>query len=235
MDLLAILFEALLVVLLADFVSGVGHWLEDSYGAPDTPWVGRSIIVPNLEHHVRPRAFLARSWWESCGDLVSAGALLIAAAWALDLLTWHVVLFAVVGSQANQIHKWAHQNPAEKGALVDRLQRLRILQTPREHGRHHQGSKDSHYCTITNLLNAPLERVRFWRRLETVLERGFGLRKRIDPVGGWTVAALHAAAAAPRTHATLPLGRRVQATALRPLAVRRLARALGLQPAVARR
>ena len=242
------LIELLLVVLLVDFVTGLGHWLEDSYGGPDTPWVGHSIILPNLEHHVRPRAFLAKSWWQSCGDLVTAGALLIAAAWALDALTWHVVVFAVLGSQANQVHKWAHQSAAEKGALVDALQRLRLLQTPREHGRHHSGDKDSHYCTLTNLLNPVLERLRFWRRLESLLERAFGLRKRVAPPGGWTLEALHAAARSgalrgerapaparglPRRHAGL--GRRLQLNAMRPLAVRRALRALGLPGLPARR
>jgi plasmanylethanolamine desaturase len=176
--------EFVLVVLLVDLASGIGHWLEDTYGNPDTPLIGRLVIVPNLEHHAQPRAFLAKSWLQSCGDLMLAGALLVAAAWALDLLTWHVVVFALVGSQANQIHKWAHQNPREKGALVHLLQRLRLLQTPREHGQHHQGATDSHYCTVTNALNPLLERLRVWRRLEGLVERTFGLRPRTDPATG---------------------------------------------------
>jgi plasmanylethanolamine desaturase len=176
--------EFVLVVLLVDLASGVGHWLEDTYGNPDTPLIGRLVIVPNLEHHRQPRAFLAKSWLESCGDLMLAGALLVAAAWSLDLLTWHVVAFALVGSQANQIHKWTHQNPQEKGAFVHLLQRMRLLQTPREHGRHHQGATDSHYCTVTNALNPLLERMRIWRRLENLLARAFGLRPRTDPSTG---------------------------------------------------
>jgi hypothetical protein len=176
--------EFVLVVLLVDLASGIGHWLEDTYGNPDTPLIGPLVIVPNLAHHRQPRAFLAKSWLASCGDLMLAGALLIAAAWALDLLTWHVVVFALVGSQANQIHKWAHQNPQEKGALVHLMQRMRLLQTPREHGRHHQGATDSHYCTVTNALNPLLERLRVWRRLESLLQRAFGLRPRTDPSTG---------------------------------------------------
>jgi hypothetical protein len=197
--------EFVLVVLLVDLASGIGHWLEDTYGNPDTPIIGRLVIVPNLEHHRKPRAFLAKSWLESCGDLMLAGALLVAAAWALDLLTWHVVLFALVGSQANQIHKWTHQNPQEKGAVVHLLQRMRLLQTPREHGRHHQGSTDSHYCTVTNALNPVLERLRVWRRLEALLERAFGLRPRTDP--GTGARAAGRAAVMPRAGAVSPAAR----------------------------
>lgn len=176
-----LLAEFALVLLLVDLASGIGHWLEDTYGSPDTPVLGPLFIVPNLEHHRRPRAFLAKGWLESCGDLMLAGALLVAAAWALDLLTWHVVAFAAIGSQANQIHKWAHQNRQEKGALVDLLQRLRLVQGPRGHGRHHHGAKDSDYCTVTDWLNPWLERAQAWRRLERALERAFGLRRRVEP------------------------------------------------------
>jgi ubiquitin-conjugating enzyme E2 variant len=203
---LKLTFEAVLVVLLVDLVSGLGHWLEDTYGNPDTPLIGRLVIVPNLEHHRHPRAFLAKSWLESCGDLMLAGAALVAAAWALDLLTWHVMLFALVGSQANQIHKWTHQNPQEKGALVHLMQRMRLLQTPREHGRHHQGATDSHYCTVTNALNPMLEQLRVWRRLENLLERSFGLRPRTDASTGARAAGRAAArpAVKPRAGAVSP-------------------------------
>ena len=59
----------------------------------------------------------------------------------------------------------------ENPALVSWLQRLHLLQSPRHHGRHHAGNKDSHYCVITNFLNPLLEEVSFWRRLEGLVER----------------------------------------------------------------
>ena len=48
--------EVLVVVVLADFVSGFVHWAEDSWGSPSTPFIGKSVIEPNLRHHARPRA-----------------------------------------------------------------------------------------------------------------------------------------------------------------------------------
>jgi ubiquitin-conjugating enzyme E2 variant len=48
------------------------------------------------------------------------------------------------------------------------------LQSPRHHGRHHSGAKDSYYCVVTNVLNPVLEKVNFWRRLETVVEHATG-------------------------------------------------------------
>ncbi|MBC7779749.1 MAG: hypothetical protein H7125_06525 [Proteobacteria bacterium] len=114
---------------------------------------------------------------------------------------------------------------------------MHLLQTPREHARHHQGDKNTHYCTVTNLLNPVLEHLRFWRTLERVLAQGFGLNKRVDPTGGWTGESL-AAASVPRTSHRSPLlagVRRIQVHALRPPIVRRMARALGVPIGFARR
>lgn len=51
------------------------------------------------------------------------------------------------------------------------LQRAHLLQSPRHHGSHHAGSKNSHYCVVTNFLNPVLEEVNFWRRLERLVQR----------------------------------------------------------------
>jgi hypothetical protein len=58
-------------------------------------------------------------------------------------------------------------------------QRVGLLQSPQHHRAHHSGTKDSHYCVMTGLLNPLLERCRFWRALEWLLAR-FGLEKRDD-------------------------------------------------------
>lgn len=165
-----ILIKAFLVTLLADFVSGVVHWLEDVYAKPGMPLV-HNIAVNNELHHKKPRAFLVKNWWQSSYDVVIASVIILLIAWWMDALTWPLALFAVLTANANQIHKWAHQSTREKHPIVTTLQRLRILQTPRHHARHHSGQKNSHYCVMTNLLNPVLERIQFWRCLERVIAR----------------------------------------------------------------
>ena len=161
-------------VLLADFVSGVVHWAEDAYARfkPQRrlPLIN-TIALDNALHHCRPRDFLARGWWASSWDLVLLGTLVLAGACWLDRMSAAVLLFVLLAVNANQIHKWTHRNPRENPWLVTRLQRLYLLQTPRHHGRHHQGEKNSHYCVVTNFLNPLLEEVGFWRRLERLLNR----------------------------------------------------------------
>jgi plasmanylethanolamine desaturase len=177
----AIPVQAAAVVLLADLVSGVVHWAEDAYARAETPVIGKLIANANIEHHAKPRAFLLRNWWQSSWDLVLVGMAVIATAYALGMLTWHVWLFAIVAANANQIHKWAHRNPKENGWLVTRLQKLRVLQTPRHHAKHHSGQKNSHYCAVTNFMNPMLERMRFWNALEWTLEKTVGLKRKPDP------------------------------------------------------
>lgn len=171
--------KCLFTILLADFVSGFVHWLEDAYARPGMRVVGH-IAEENLLHHRRPRAFLARSWWESSRDLLLVGLLVVWAALLTGHMSGWLLLFVVLTVNANQVHKWAHQGPRENPRLVTVLQRLRLLQTPREHARHHRGRKDSHYCVLTNVLNAPLEAVGFWTRLEGLVLRLTGIARRND-------------------------------------------------------
>ena len=161
-------------VLAADFVSGAVHWAEDTYARVKpyrkVPLIN-TIALDNELHHRRPREVLARSWWQSSWDITLIGALVIAAAWAMGVLSCAILVFVVLSINANQIHKWTHRNPRENPWWVTRLQRLYLLQTPRHHGRHHSGEKNSNYCVVTNFLNPVLEEVSFWRRLERVIDR----------------------------------------------------------------
>jgi len=168
-------------VLAADLASGAVHWAEDAYARPDTPIVGKLIANANIEHHVRPRAFVSRGWLESSWDLLLVGAVVLAGAAYLDLLSWPVWLFVACAVNANQIHKWSHQNAQENGRIVTFLQKIKLLQTQRHHAQHHRGMKDTHYCSITNVLNPVLDELGFWRGLERVIEKTTGMQRRPDP------------------------------------------------------
>ena len=161
--------EFIAVWLLVDFVSGVVHWAEDSYGTENTPVIGRWIVGPNLLHHRNGSEFVRESWIASSWDLALVGAAILAAAGLAGVLTWHVGLFAVLGANANQIHKWNHMRNSSVPLAIRVLRRLCLLQSPRHHAQHHRGTKDSHYCVITMALNPLLDCVGFWRRLEKML------------------------------------------------------------------
>jgi plasmanylethanolamine desaturase len=172
--------EIAAVLLAADFASGVGHWLEDAYGRPDFPVTGGWITQKNILHHHDPRYFTKHNWWQSNWDLACLGVLIVLVAWGMGHLTWQVWMFAVLGANANEIHKLAHRTPRENGRVITLFQRLHILQSARHHAKHHTNPKDSHYCVITDFLNPFFDGIRFWGGMEWLLASTVGLRRRKD-------------------------------------------------------
>jgi plasmanylethanolamine desaturase len=165
-------------VFLADFLSGLVHWAEDAYARKDTPIIGKLIGEANIEHHQKPRAFVGRSYLESSWDLLLLAITVVLGAWYFDKLNWQVLVFAMVAANANQIHKWAHRAPHENGVVITFLQRLKLLQTQKHHGKHHQGAKNSYYCSVTNFLNPLLEELEFWTRMERLIEKLTGAKRK---------------------------------------------------------
>ncbi len=93
-----IILEIVAAVLFADFISGVMHWVEDSYDNPEWPVIGPLVIRPNILHHEEPSAFTKHSWLRSDSVLLIPGAIVLAAAWACGMLTWHVMLVVASAS-----------------------------------------------------------------------------------------------------------------------------------------
>lgn len=177
---LGIVLQIIAVIALADFASGVIHWLEDAYFTDDTPILGRLLIRPNIVHHHYPRFFTRYTWFQSSWDLLILGAVVLAGSWAFGVLTWQVWLFVAVSINANEIHKWSHRTRKENGPVISALQDWRILQTPRQHALHHTDPKNTYYCPVTNLVNPVLEKIRFWAGLEWIVWRITGARHRED-------------------------------------------------------
>lgn len=172
MSILFNVLKAMGILLLCDFVTGVVHWLEDTYWTPDTPVIGKWIIAANWEHHKNGQAFLQKTWWESSWDLLTIGVVVIAIAAYTHHFSWEVCLFAVILANANQIHKWAHITRDEnKPKLVSWLQKAYILQRTSQHGRHHRKPNNVCYCTVTNALNPVLDSIKFWHGLEYAIEK----------------------------------------------------------------
>ena len=175
-----ILIELVATILLVDFGSGLIHWTEDTFWTEETPLIGNRIIKPNVLHHKNGYAFVKNSWFHSSRDLLYAGVVLLAIGWVTGFLSWHVYLSVFLMVNANQIHKWSHINRARIPVSIGILQKLRILQTPQHHANHHKGEKNTHYCVITNFTNPILDKLRFWRWLESLLVPPFKAPRRVD-------------------------------------------------------
>lgn len=179
-DLITLSLQAAGVILAADFVAGLVHWAEDAYIRENTPWLGTWIGRPNIVHHHLPRRMARHTWWESNRELLLAMGLMVIIAALLGCLTWQVWLFALVGGNANEVHKWSHRTRRENGAFITLLQDVRLLQTQHHHAVHHTNPKEVNYCPITNALNPVLDALRFWEGLEWLLARTLGLKRQPD-------------------------------------------------------
>jgi plasmanylethanolamine desaturase len=166
-------------VLFADFLTGLFHWVEDTYGVPSWLLVGKPVILPNIDHHRRPQpftmgSFLMRNIQPLLGVLIVLVAFLL-----FGLSSWPLALVALLTGFGNEVHTWAHRK--HNGPVVTLLQEMGLAQSKAQHAQHHKPPFDGYFCTLTNVCNPVLERLRFWKSLE----RGLSLLgihpKRMSP------------------------------------------------------
>lgn len=161
----AILGQLLVGWLLADFLSGLVHWLEDRVLSERMALIGRLVVAPNRQHHATPLSFLGGGVVYRNGTTWLATAL-VALPWLL-LAGPSVVLGAAVvgGCLSSQLHYWAHA-PRLAPVAVQVLQEVGLLQSPKGHARHHRPPQTAAYCVITDWLNPVLDRIGLWRLLD---------------------------------------------------------------------
>lgn len=152
----------LISILIADWLTGFFHWLEDNYATPNWPF---RIGISNIEHHQWP-GLMGRM-----GSFVSRNLIPVAMAgigWPLGywfgLPAWPLLLVCGFAAMGNEVHVWNHR--AKNNALIEFLKDTGIFQTSRQHARHHRPPYERTYCTLLNFNNAWLDRVQFWRGLE---------------------------------------------------------------------
>lgn len=167
--------------LLADFLSGLFHWMEDRYGSPKWPIIG-GAIRDTIRHHRKPRGLLKKNALQRSWRVFALTMPSLAVFALMGWLNAFTLTLIIGASLANEIHVAAHCSPAENGWLVTALQRIGVIQSHAHHAAHHRGLKNVNYCTVTNWLNPVLERFRFWRRLEVVIKVYAKQRPRPDPV-----------------------------------------------------
>ena len=159
----------------ADLISGVVHWIFDTFGSIDTPVIGRSFIQPFREHHDDPLSITRHDFIETNGNSsiaclpVLGAACLIPVDSALGAFVSAFCLFTGLGVLAtNQFHKWAHV--ADPGPVVTRLQRWHLILPREHHAVHHTAPYTRHYCITTGWANVVIDRVA--RRPDVLIDRG---------------------------------------------------------------
>lgn len=175
------MWQIVLCIVAADFLTGLGHWFEDTYGLPTWPIIGKEVIEPNIEHHEHP------GWIGTMSTLISrnyqtvvpAAFVAVAAVWYLGDWGFYLALVAVLASLGNEVHAWCHRGNNSRVILF--LQNIGLAQSPRQHAKHHRPPYDKYYCTLTNFTNEVLEAIHFWRGLEFVIAKCGVHPKRMSP------------------------------------------------------
>jgi ubiquitin-conjugating enzyme E2 variant len=165
----------------SDLVSGVVHWLCDTFFAEDTPILGRAVIHPFREHHRDPLAITRRDFFSVNGSNIFLGLLalglglctLAAPETSRPLLGLHGFLatFSMGVVLTNQLHCWAHQPTVPRAVAA--LQRIHLVIPPEHHARHHRPGGSGAYCVTTGWLNPLVDRAGVF----TAIERAARSRK----------------------------------------------------------
>lgn len=190
-DVSYIFSAALMGVITADFMSGLIHWLADSYGSVDLFMVGKALIRPFREHHIDPTSITRHDFIETNGDNFAV-CLIPLMRMSYKFLTYtpqeiretyswemYVYLLVILVSLTNQIHKWSHTYFGLPRAIA-LLQRCHILLPQRHHRIHHVAPHDSYFCITTGWLNYPFDLINFWSKMESVILAVTGIPPRAD-------------------------------------------------------
>jgi ubiquitin-conjugating enzyme E2 variant len=169
----------------ADLVSGIVHWIADTWGHESWPVVGPRVLRPFRVHHVNPDDMLGRGFLDLNGDVALITLPILAAACVTPTGTTagqagavFLTAWAAWALPTNQVHKWAHM--ARPPRVVRWLQRHRVILPAAAHRVHHASPYATHYCITTGWNNGWTARAGFFRALERIVTRATGLVPRAD-------------------------------------------------------
>lgn len=167
---MTILIHLFLGWLIADFLSGFVHWVEDRLLPEGLPILDDLVVQPNILHHEKPNIFLLHNIWQRNWTAWLV-VILVAIPWYLIFGFGWIFLGALLGGfAASEVHARAHfgyDNPE----FIRVLQRIGFIQSPAEHARHHRGNHDRCYCVLTNYCNPVLDAFDLWSALEFLLSK----------------------------------------------------------------
>lgn len=165
---------------LADVVSGLVHWVTDTWFHDGSPF-GRWFAIAR-EHHTHPEHILSYSFYEhaTVGSvpstfIIGPVAVLtslqtptsIVAAWMLVYL-----VIAICGFFGTTLHNLGHFHTESR--FVRFAQRWHLVLSAGHHDEHHSAGHTVRYCTVNGWANYLLDGLKVWRGLEYVIHRFTG-------------------------------------------------------------
>ncbi len=182
---LALIPTLFLAHYLADLLSGLIHWVCDSFGCASTRFWGPAFIGPFRRHHDTPRDITKITLSENLGSSAMAGLavllLLSHQLVSLDPLTplktfgmMLFVLFVQFSVLSNLFHRWAHLRDPDKNQVTRFLQDHNLVIRSEQHWRHHKQNFRVNYCISNGWANQVTNRIP-WVLIEQFMAK-FGAR-----------------------------------------------------------
>ena len=160
--------------LIADLVTGFGHFFADNFCSADTPIIGHALVFRFRQHHEDQLFICTLGFRELNGGLaglavpwlgLGLGLALYGGA-AATITATLCLSSAFFMASTNQIHRWAHEKAP---AGIRWLQKRELILSPRRHAKHHKAPHDIHFCISCGWCNTLLDRIRFWHHLTDFL------------------------------------------------------------------
>lgn len=163
-----VVIDLVACILIADFISGVIHWAEDTYAVPTrNEFFNDNVVMPNIAHHRNPAAICRGTYWENSYVTTTLAAGFMLAIFLIGIHAWQPYFIACLAAQFNQTHAWAHGGKVPN--WVGWLQKTGIMISVGHHIVHHRKPYMVRYCVGTNLLNPILDKIKIWRIMELCL------------------------------------------------------------------
>lgn len=175
----------------ADFMSGLVHWIGDTWGNPSLPIVGPYFIRPFREHHVDQAAITRHVFTETNGAnclatmvVLLPTVLLLFGSASPAILGFHLFAFAMTMGVfgTNQFHKWSHLPKERLPVIIRWLQSSGLILGAEHHAKHHAAPHDTYYCITVGWLNPILAKIHFFQRVERVITKLTGVLPRKNDI-----------------------------------------------------
>lgn len=166
-DSIITIIEVISIVLIADFFSGVAHWAQDRFDAKRLSFFNYMFIYKADEHHKHPSLCTQYTWFERNRYPVLILTMLAGSMFVVGMLTWKIMLFLTLLLFSGEIHVLSHHQSSSRNSLIRILKRSRLIQSSDHHRVHHK-NHDLNYCIITNAVNPLLNRMGFFKWLDSM-------------------------------------------------------------------
>jgi len=167
----------LLAWLLADFMSGILHWLQDKHLNDNSKYEFlRRVNSDNTRHHTHPAYLTKLTHWENINTTLAVVLPLIL---ILSLLgAPDIILLALLFSIfANIVHRYAHLPVSRVPFWILQMQKTGLFISFDHHNKHHYNQyglipkekSTIRFCPMSNWLNPILDYIKFWKFMDYVV------------------------------------------------------------------